>query len=65
MAKTKYNEIYMALREKMEDGTYGFQELLPSENTLVKEFDCSRNTIAGPSGSWRRKDTCRVSTARE
>ncbi len=45
MAKTKYNEIYMALREKMEDGTYGFQELLPSENTLVKEFDCSRNTI--------------------
>ena len=22
MAKTKYNEIYMALREKMEDGTY-------------------------------------------
>ena len=33
MAKTKYN------------GTYGFQELLPSENTLVKEFDCSRNTI--------------------
>ena len=29
MAKTKYNEIYMALREKMEDGTYGFQELLP------------------------------------
>ena len=45
MAKTKYNEIYTALREKMEDGTYGFQELLPSENTLVKEFDCSRNTI--------------------
>ena len=29
MAKRKYNEIYMALREKMEDGTYGFQELLP------------------------------------
>ena len=45
MAKTKYNEIYTALREKMEDGTYAFQELLPSENTLVKEFGCSRNTI--------------------
>ena len=29
MAKTKYNEIYTALREKMEDGTYAFQELLP------------------------------------
>ena len=45
MAKTKYNEIYTALREKMEDGTYAFQELLPSENTLVKEFGCSRTTI--------------------
>ena len=45
MAKTKYNEIYTALREKMKDGTYAFQELLPSENTLVKEFGCSRNTI--------------------
>lgn len=45
MARTKYDEIYKALRERIEEGTYDLQELMPSENRLVKEFDCSRNTI--------------------
>lgn len=45
MAKTKYDQIYISLRQRIEEGDYGFQELLPSEHTLVKEFDCSRNTI--------------------
>lgn len=45
MAKTKYDQIYACLRERIEGGAYAYQELLPSENTLVKEFDCSRNTI--------------------
>ena len=33
------------LKRKIEDGDYAFQEFLPSENTLVQEYDCSRNTI--------------------
>lgn len=45
MAKTKYDQIYASLREKIEEGTYAYQELLPSEYTLVKEFESSRNTI--------------------
>lgn len=45
MPKTKYAEIYKSLKEKIESGEYEFQELLPSENTLVQEYDCSRNTI--------------------
>lgn len=45
MAKTKYDQIYASLRERIEEGICSYQELLPSENTLVKEFDCSRNTI--------------------
>lgn len=45
MAKTKYDQIYTQLRNRIENGTYAYQALLPSENTLVKEFDCSRNTI--------------------
>ena len=45
MAKTKYDQIYASLRQRIEAGEYAFQDLLPSENTLVKEFDCSRNTI--------------------
>ena len=45
MAKTKYDQIYAELRTRIEQQEYGFQELLPSENTLVKEYGCSRNTV--------------------
>lgn len=45
MPKAKYAYIYMDLKQKIETGEYEFQELLPSENTLVQEYDCSRNTI--------------------
>lgn len=45
MPKTKYDQIYASLREKIENGEYPYQTLMPSENTLVKEYDCSRNTI--------------------
>ena len=45
MAKTKYDQIYAKLRARIEQQEYGFQELLPSENTLVKEYGCSRNTV--------------------
>ena len=42
MPKAKYAEIYKDLKRKIETGEYEFQELLPSENTLVQEYDCSR-----------------------
>ncbi len=45
MARTRYDQIYAELRDRIEQQEYGFQELLPSENTLVKEYDCSRNTV--------------------
>ena len=45
MAKTKYDQRYAELRTRIEQQEYGFQELLPSENTLVKEYGCSRNTV--------------------
>ena len=45
MPKARYMEIYKDLKEKIEEGEYAFQELLPSENTLVQEYDCSRNTV--------------------
>ena len=38
MAKTKYDRIYMELRGRIENGVYACQEMLPSENMLVKEF---------------------------
>lgn len=45
MPKAKYAEIYKDLKRKIETEEYEFQEMLPSENTLVQEYDCSRNTI--------------------
>ena len=45
MPKAKYESIYQDIKEKIEDGEYLYQDLLPSENTMVTTYGCSRNTI--------------------
>lgn len=45
MPKAKYNEIYLDLKRAVEEGAYPYGNLLPSENTLISQYDCSRNTI--------------------
>ncbi len=45
MPKSKYQTIYKDLKEKIETGIFPRQELLPSENTLIQDYDCSRNTV--------------------
>ncbi len=45
MPKSKYNIIYKDLKQKIELNEYAYQELLPSENTLIGLYDCSRNTV--------------------
>lgn len=45
MPKSKYEEIYRDLKEKIEKGSYGCQQLLPSENTMIQFYECSRNTL--------------------
>ena len=45
MPKAKYNEIYLDLKRAVEDGTYPYGDLIPSENTLIAQYDCSRNTV--------------------
>lgn len=45
MPKAKYAEIYKDLKRRIETEEYEFQEMLPSENHLVQEYDCSRNTV--------------------
>lgn len=45
MAGTKYHQIHNTLREKIEAGTYDSLDFLPSEHTLIEEFQCSRNTL--------------------
>lgn len=45
MPKAKYDYIYRDLKEKIENDYYTYQEMLPSEHTLIQEYDCSRNTV--------------------
>ena len=45
MAKSKYESIYKDLKSKIESEEYEYQSILPSENTLVGVYDCSRNTV--------------------
>lgn len=45
MPKSKYEDIYLDLKRKIENNTYPRQELLPAENTLIQIYDCSRNTV--------------------
>ena len=37
MPKAIYDHIYKDLKEKIETEVYAYQEMLPSENTLVRE----------------------------
>lgn len=45
MPKSKYHEIYKDLKQKIENETFSYRELLPSENTLIETYSCSRNTV--------------------
>lgn len=45
MPKSKYQTIYKDLKQKIEAEEFQYQELLPSENSLIQIYDCSRNTV--------------------
>lgn len=41
----KYIKIYEDLKKKIENEEYRYQTLIPSESTLIKQYECSRNTV--------------------
>ena len=45
MPKARYEDIYKDLKQKIETDIFSYQELLPSENTLIQTYNCSRNTL--------------------
>ena len=45
MPKSIYEDIYKDLKRKIEEDIFKYQELLPSENTLIQTYHCSRNTV--------------------
>ena len=45
MPKAKFEGIYRSIKQKIEAQDYPYQSLLPSENTLIAEYGCSRRKI--------------------
>lgn len=45
MPRIKYEEIYAKMKRKILSHGYETGDYLPSENALVKEYNCSRNTV--------------------
>ena len=45
MPKAKYDGIYHSIKKRIEAQDYPYQSLLPSENTLIEKYACSRNTV--------------------
>ena len=45
MPKSKYDTIYKDLKTKIESNEFPGQQLLPSENSLIQTYGCSRNTV--------------------
>lgn len=45
MPKSIYETIYKDLKQKIENDIFTYLELLPSENTLIQTYHCSRNTL--------------------
>ena len=43
--RAAYDKIYRELKSQIEDGTYGYEDFLPSQAVLVKRFDCAHNTV--------------------
>ncbi len=45
MPKAVFQDIYRALKDEIEHGTYAYQSFLPSEAELTARFACSRSSV--------------------
>lgn len=45
MVHIAYDQIYRDLKQQIENGTYVYEELLPSQSQLVKRYQCAHNTV--------------------
>lgn len=64
MPRQKFVQIYATLKERIESGVYPVGRLLPSENTLIVEFSCSRNTVRRAIGELVRDGYVQTSQGR-
>ncbi len=45
MVHIAYDQIYVDLKRQIENGTYAYEDLLPSQSQLVKRYQCAHNTV--------------------
>ncbi|MBQ9006042.1 MAG: UTRA domain-containing protein [Atopobiaceae bacterium] len=45
MARSAYDRIYRDLKRDIENGTYAYGDLIPSQSTLVERYQCAHNTV--------------------
>ena len=45
MPQSKYEPIYHAIKEDIDNGIYKYGDFLPSENEYTQRFGCTRNTV--------------------
>lgn len=62
MPKAIYEGIYREIRSRIINGTYAFQEMLPTESELTAEFGCTRNTRSTRLEHAGRPDVCAAYT---
>ncbi len=62
MPKAIYEGIYREIRSRIINGTYAFQEMLPTEAELTAEFGCTRNTVRRALGMLADGDVCAAHT---
>jgi GntR family trehalose operon transcriptional repressor len=58
MARIAYDHIYRDLKQEIEDGTYSYGQLLPSQSQLVKRFQCAHNTVRKAIGLLASQGYC-------
>ena len=45
MPQSKYETIYHAIKDDIENGVFSYGDFLPSENEYTSRFGCTRNTV--------------------
>ena len=64
MPKAVYQDIYLDLKRRIEDGGFAYGSFLPSESELTTSYACSRSSIRWRLASSPQTDTSNRSKAR-
>lgn len=58
MVRAAYDRIYQDLKREIEDGTYAYEDMLPSQSRLVERYQCAHNTVRKAIGLLASQGYC-------